>query len=685
MFITKLIKKGICIAAAAALFTASAPVLPLAIQTETEAYAAETPALPDHIMNGDFESPTVESIVGNLRNPSSSYNDSAIEAKPNAAISFTANSPWLVAAREIFEHASNNGFYWQTTAKTDRVELGTAKASGMGSYWNGTLKAEDQYGQPNPNYTTEYSAGSGDQFAELVAEEQASLYQNISTEPGSTLTWSLMHRARHHTDNSGKDTMALFIGPAQDDDLKISSNSDKDLFMYMADKIVEQYRHNYELLNTGMLGPYTVYSVEVTENTTITKDSVSTEYSDTHSQEWTCWLMTSDYMQWQTYAGNYTVPEGQEATTLAFTSLTGAINEADTYNQGNCLDNIDFGVLYPLTVNAMAGGSGTVTITTTDEGAVTSDVPEGGTFESLCAEDAAVTFTAEANDNYTFIGAYIDGVYHERSEFTPAQATYTYNGKLITMNTAHEITLMFVPDGQVTYDPNGGMFNSSNEPTSKSFNYYESQRFESSPPTLEGAEFLGWKVYTIDGEAAQNELIPEVHSIKYTIEEEWIIWPIYHEYHYWLTIYYSNDESLQLEASSDDAVLLVAQWSYGADAVACTMNFGETEYTCNSTQGGSAKISTSDNLNNGDKFTLTATANPGYSFEGWYVEQDGTESFVSNDPTYTGTFNYSESVTFHAHFSEIPLSPYLSVIAQDEKAEAALEGAGLIDHGTVEP
>ncbi|MEU8760130.1 DUF11 domain-containing protein [Streptomyces sp. NPDC048659] len=72
---------------------------------------------------------------------------------------------------------------WATTASDRRIEL-----------WAGGLN-----GIP---------AAEGRQFAELNANEPASLYQDIATTPGSRLRWRLSHRGR-----KGVDTMDVLIGP----------------------------------------------------------------------------------------------------------------------------------------------------------------------------------------------------------------------------------------------------------------------------------------------------------------------------------------------------------------------------------------------------------------------------------------------------------------------------------------
>ena len=140
-------------------------------------------------------------------------------------------------SEEIYNSSTDNKFYWKTTASDKRIEIGTDNVSkaNMRSFW-GTGNSDN------------LTAGHNDQFAELVAEEQASLYQNIKTEPGSVLSWSLMHRGRYHSSTGGKDTMALFIGPAQDGLTKATGTGNNDIFMQLAQLLTL----NYSSLEEGM-------------------------------------------------------------------------------------------------------------------------------------------------------------------------------------------------------------------------------------------------------------------------------------------------------------------------------------------------------------------------------------------------------------------------------------------------
>ncbi|WP_336032653.1 DUF7507 domain-containing protein [Geodermatophilus sp. FMUSA9-8] len=71
---------------------------------------------------------------------------------------------------------------WRTTASDKRIEIWRTPFQGV-------------------------SAGSGSQFAELNATQPSTLYQDVTTTPGTTLRWELQHRGR-----AGTDVMAVNIG-----------------------------------------------------------------------------------------------------------------------------------------------------------------------------------------------------------------------------------------------------------------------------------------------------------------------------------------------------------------------------------------------------------------------------------------------------------------------------------------
>ena len=71
---------------------------------------------------------------------------------------------------------------------------------------------------------------NGTYAAELNADEESTLYQNVKTSPSSVYEWGLDHGARN-----GTDIMALVIGPRQSVDPSKPSKDGRDQLMQMVD------------------------------------------------------------------------------------------------------------------------------------------------------------------------------------------------------------------------------------------------------------------------------------------------------------------------------------------------------------------------------------------------------------------------------------------------------------------
>lgn len=580
-------------------------------------------------------------------------------------------------SEDIYNSATDNKFYWKTTASDKRIEIGTDNVSeaNMRSFW-GTGNSDN------------LTAGHNDQFAELVAEEQASLYQNIKTEPGSVLSWSLMHRGRYHSSTGGKDTMALFIGPAQDGLTKATGTGNNDIFMQLAQLLTL----NYSSLEEGMERVQrTLYSKPVHDGDVIDATFVSNNPGGDYTEKWTCWIITDDNDQWNTYRDVYTVPEGQTATTFAFTALTGAFNDnvdAD-YNQGNCLDNITFGKYYPLTVTTTEGGQ--ANIFDTDGSSVSATYTEP--FYRTYAEGSRIPFvsiTQTAYDGYTYVGAFIDGVFQPRGDSANDHLS-------VTMNTSHVEHLMFSRNAYVTYDLNGGSINNKPNRIEHEYSFYNTLQNDPGTPTIKDGTFLGWRVFSNGEEITSNdELIPAEHSIKYNATVEGTDEPT-------IEITYGDNRKYTINTSNDSTVMLLAVYSYTINAQPCTRYFGEGEDVHNDNTGGTVKIEANDQssdsklpINSGDTYTITATPKNGFKFIGWYYEDPINNTLepittgVANDDTtgistLTETFAYQSSRNVHALFDESPLTPYLSVVAADQQAADDLTKAGInTSHGDVE-
>ncbi|MDY2593914.1 MAG: InlB B-repeat-containing protein, partial [Oliverpabstia sp.] len=265
---------------------------------------------------------------------------------------------------------------WNTTATDGKIEL---FKENTGTYITGvTLKPS-----------------AGTIAAELNAEEESTLYQNVTTTPASIYEWGLDHGARNYAD-----TMALVIGPKQTvDPSKQDTNNDgkpdkdgRDQLMQMVDWLIAQGKTSVKT-STGIEKHLTVYSKKFAANGTFANNSGNNAFSlkpsAIYTEEWQIWIIadrniSSGTNPWGKYGANdpansstggnlsgdyfYTVPADQTETIFGFVSVGGVTNASgapSTLNTfGNFLDNINFKIFHPLSGSSTLHGSGVVSDST---------------------------------------------------------------------------------------------------------------------------------------------------------------------------------------------------------------------------------------------------------------------------------------------------------------------------------
>lgn len=257
---------------------------------------------------------------------------------------------------------------WNTTAFEGKIEL---FRSNKDIYINGvTLKPKD-----------------GTYAAELNADEESTLYQNVKTTPSSVYEWGLDHGGRN-----GTDIMALVIGPKQGVDPSKPNKNGRDQFMQMVDWL----NIDVSTITAGAEPKrYTVYSKKFATRGTFEDNAGNNAFSLTpsliYTEEWHVWIMASSRAKtgtnpWNSYGSNatgtagsgngsgsttvdfskyylYTVPAGQTDTVFGFVSVgyidsTAPAGKEKTY--GNFLDNINFELYHPLSGSTSNHGSAVV-------------------------------------------------------------------------------------------------------------------------------------------------------------------------------------------------------------------------------------------------------------------------------------------------------------------------------------
>ena len=259
---------------------------------------------------------------------------------------------------------------WNTTAFQGKIEL---FKKNTGTYITGvTLKPT-----------------AGTYAAELNADEESTLYQNVKTTPSSVYEWGLDHGARN-----GTDIMALVIGPKQSADPSKPNKDGRDQLMQMVDWLKIG---NSTITAGAEPKQYIVYSKKFAASGTFEDNAGNNAFSLTpstiYTEEWHIWIMASERGKdpskpnpWNSYGSNaegsagsssgsgsttvdlskyylYTVPAGQTDTLFGFVSVgyensTTTPDKAKTY--GNFLDNINFQLYHPLSGSATNHGSAVV-------------------------------------------------------------------------------------------------------------------------------------------------------------------------------------------------------------------------------------------------------------------------------------------------------------------------------------
>lgn len=313
---------------------------------------------------------------------------------------------------------------WNTTAFQGKIELFKENTS---TYIPGvTLKPSD-----------------GTYAAELNADEESTLYQNVKTSPSSIYEWGLDHGARN-----GTDTMALVIGPKQSVNPSKPSKEGRDQLMQMVDWLIEQGLTSNKT-SAGLGEQLTVYSKKFAAGGTFEDNAGNNPFSLTpstiYTEEWHIWIMassktTSGTNPWNSYGSNaessagsssassqtvdlskyylYTVPSGQTETLFGFVSVgyyqsSTTPDKAKTF--GNFLDNINFEIYHSLSVSTTTHGSVVVGGSDGTTGGVGSSDGHQVTIDNKLTtyvvdgeplKIQAVVKKADADDGCEFVGVY---------------------------------------------------------------------------------------------------------------------------------------------------------------------------------------------------------------------------------------------------------------------------------------
>ncbi len=205
--------------------------------------------------------------------------------------------------------------YWQTTATDGQIEIVSASDTKRDNGNTHKSLSQKWHGMS--------TAAEGTQYAELNANYESSLYQDVLTKPGSTMTWRVAHAKRSHSDSTtyrGSDEMYVVVMAAD-----------------QAEKLAKNQAQLVKVAQELAKGNTTIDGVTYTG---ATSKLCSDNQPDT----------------WNYYSDTYTVPAGQYMTRYFFVSAKSASGDQTI---GNHIDNVWFSTEVPPPLP----GTGRVTIT----------------------------------------------------------------------------------------------------------------------------------------------------------------------------------------------------------------------------------------------------------------------------------------------------------------------------------
>ena len=427
----------------------------------------------------------------------------------------------------------------------------------------------------------------------------------------------------------------------------------------------------------------------------------------------------------------YTVPTGQRQTLFGFVSVSTEENKGKTF--GNFLDGITFTIYHPLTASTTPHGSAIIISTLDDKQVGRYEVKPDQDVDTYVQRGVALNLEVK----FPEAGVTFAGVYYKTSDgekvFIPnrdsgsgnpwtkddTNGRFTYT--TAPVETGVELYFVFIKSPMITYDPNGGdaydcgQTGTGEGPNVYSFEPNGTQRVlpytaHAATKTTngipdEGWRFTGWQLSDDNNTVGTDNkplILPGEHTVacNYDFDASGNQQPF-------VIINGGNTFEEQKDTEGnvigwrapDDVKLyehdamgltLVAQWQWKQTFVPCVKQAnGQYEP---STIGGAVKINKNEaNIEAAETYgigyfaeeqetiTVTATANTGYTFEGWYDENGELKAI---EPELTYEVGKGDVRKYYARFVGNVVQNYIRQIpnASGEWIEVTGENVAALDH-----
>lgn len=316
------------------------------------------------------------------------------------------------------------GLVWKTTASDQCIEL--AKIDDGRSYrelqYVGGKWSVNEINYGGKAFGATSTPNGSDQFAELNAEVDGALYQDVLTKPGLTMNWKFSHKARTrinygeggpNSQNSnvqmpGKknaDTMAMVIAPLELVEGITTQNDLNVLLEKCGNSDGSHTIYGYD----GHGDPKKPYQVYVVYDSSEIKGYTSDWRKFDNKRGYYNYSTSS----WNTRTDTYTVPEGQYLTRFFFVAVDTVFQDG-TLRVGNLLDDVWFGQEAP---PAPTNGSGQITVTKKFYGLTKSEAESIVSKGIISGDNGTITFSGDAwtsnsdiHGNYVAVSHTIDNL-----------------------------------------------------------------------------------------------------------------------------------------------------------------------------------------------------------------------------------------------------------------------------------
>ena len=152
--------------------------------------ADDTNNLPDHIVNGSFDYPSVPSWTGLAGSSSNKFNKGKLFATINPGTGKYGSGCAMSTTGRAIPNWNRSSFAWSSTQGDTHYSGGMSCEAG--------------------NVELNYDSVHHNQFAELTADQQGTaIYQDVKVTPGTMMKWSLKHSS---TTSAYVDKMQVLIG-----------------------------------------------------------------------------------------------------------------------------------------------------------------------------------------------------------------------------------------------------------------------------------------------------------------------------------------------------------------------------------------------------------------------------------------------------------------------------------------